>query len=118
MFGRIDQVRNPDSAMATPVSAPQVGTDAALRRLRVRVVAVIQDQLLHIAVDRLHWVVVGAPFGQGDPVQLQGTHNPPRLARFPRGGGESRSNATRTAARGYQRRTRRMNRQTCRASFV
>src|SRR5262245_53053704 len=69
MLVRIEQVRDPDAAIGSPVPIPQVGTDASLRRLGVRVIAVIQNHLLHVTEDRFHGVVVRAPFGQGDPVQ-------------------------------------------------
>jgi hypothetical protein len=48
MLVRIEQVRDPDAAIRSPVPIPQVGADSPLRRLGVRVIAVIQDHLLHV----------------------------------------------------------------------
>jgi hypothetical protein len=76
------EVRDANVAVVAAVAPAQVSADPALGRLGVRVIAIVEDHQLHMAEDDLDWIIVRAAFGQTDPVQEQGAHHPPGLARF------------------------------------
>jgi len=72
-----------NAPVVTAIPATEMSTDAVLGGLGIRVVTVIQDHELHIAENRFDRIVVGAAFGQADPMQFERTHHPaglPRLA--------------------------------------
>ena len=71
-------------AIAPPIASTPVRADSPLGRGRIRVVAVVQDHQLHIAEQRLDWIVIRASLGQTHPVQLQRAHGLPGRARLAR----------------------------------
>jgi hypothetical protein len=81
---RIPEIPDPDEAIGTPVSCPEVTADAVLGRPGVGVVTVVQDPLLDITEDVLHRVIVRTPLGQRRPAQVQRAHQPTRLSGFAR----------------------------------
>jgi hypothetical protein len=86
IFSRILEVSDVDLAILPPVAAPPVLADPALRVPRGAVIAVIQDQQLHVTEKGFHRIVVGAGLGEAHPVQVQRPHDVPRLPRLARVG--------------------------------
>lgn len=64
------------------IASTQMSTNPTLSAFGIRVIAVVQDHELYVTKDGLNWVIIGAAFGQADPVQLQLTHNLTGLAGF------------------------------------
>jgi hypothetical protein len=84
IFVRIPQVGDADVAIGPPIPSAEMGTDAMPARSGIGIIAIVQDHRLDVTVDCLDRIVIGAGFGQADPVESQGPHHPPRLPRFAR----------------------------------
>ena len=81
MFVSISEIPDFDVAIFPAVTSPQMRCDPLLCRLRIGVIAVVENHLLDVAEDGLHRVIVRAPLGQAHPVQPQPPHLAPRPAR-------------------------------------
>lgn len=71
-----------NKTISAAVASTQMGTNSMLSEFGIRVMTVVQDHELYVAEDGLNRVIIGAAFGQADPVQLKLTHNLTGLARF------------------------------------
>lgn len=81
---RIHQIGDLNKAMLAAVDGLKVSTDALLRRLGIVIITVIEDHELNITEHVLNWVVIRTAFGQGNPMQLQLSHEATRRARLAR----------------------------------
>lgn len=64
-----------NEVIVAAIAAAQMGTNSMLSGSGVRVIAVIQDHELYVTKDGLNRVIIGAAFGQADPVPLKFTHD-------------------------------------------
>lgn len=71
-------------SILSPIAVTQMLAEAMLGRLRVGIIAIVQQHQLNIAKHDFNWVVVGTAFGQTDPMQAQRAHDTPRVARLAR----------------------------------
>ena len=85
MFLRILQKGDADLAIRPSVAAAEMGADAMPGRSGIRIITVVQNHQLDVAVDGLDWVIIRTSLGQADPMQSELPNHPaglPRLARM------------------------------------
>ena len=69
-----------NESILAAIAAAQMGTNSMLSDFALGIIAVIQDHKLDVTEDVLNRVVVGAAFGQADPMELEVTHGLAGLA--------------------------------------
>jgi hypothetical protein len=79
------QVWHMNDTILPMIPSTQMGTNSMLCNFGIGIIAVVQDHELDVTEDRFNRVVIGAAFGQADPMEVQLTHDlasEPRLARM------------------------------------
>ena len=64
-----------NQAIPAMIASAQMRTDSMLSGFCIWIIAIIQDHELDVAEDVLNRIIVGAAFGQANPMQLQITHH-------------------------------------------